>query len=290
MSKLIKYLLASIILVALILPFNLQASAAPGLFATTPTPTPPNCIPIKQALAQGLVRLTLSGNSQLFFKKPLHYKIENLTAKAIRICLPVGLIANPTDSGSQSLILVKETILDLAANQVLEGDLQAFCINEHKHAPTADVEYQFGAMAKGSLLDLADQIAAQSAQERWGAQLAVWAITDQYNLNDLTATPDPNQPSLTDEIRPLFCLTQDDITLGQQLLQDANAGVSLYSGENPLTAYCQSQGIPSIGQIGQRLKILGIEAVVVVVVGALACIGVIVGIILLAVRLARKPK
>jgi hypothetical protein len=290
MSRLFKYLLVPLILAALIVSFNLEASAAPNLVSTTPTPTPLNCILIKQALADGLVRLTLSGNNQLFFRKPLHYKIENLTAKAIRICFPVGLIANPTDSGDQSLMLVKDLILDLAANQILEGDLPAFCINEHKSAPTSDSEYRFGAMAKGTLLDLANAIAAQSAQERWGAQLAVWAITDQYNLNDLTATPDPNQPSLTDEIRPLFCLTQDEVILGQQLLQNANAGVSLYSGENPLTTYCQSQGIPSISQFLQRLKVLGIEAAVIVVGGALLCVAIIVGIILLAVRLARKPK
>jgi len=290
MSKLIKFLLISLILAALLVPFNLQASAAPVVFATTPTPTPTNCIPIKQALAQGLVRLTLSGNGQLFFRKPLHYKIENLTAKAIIICFPIGLIANPSGAEAQSLMLVKEVIVDLAAGQILEDDLPAFCINEHKPAPTADVEYQLGAMAKGKLLDLANAIAAQSAQERWGAQLAVWAITDQYNLNDLQATPDPNQPSLTDSIRPLFCLTEDDVTLGQTLLQDANTGVTLYSGDNPLTSYCKSQGIPSIGQIGQRLKVLGIEAAVIVVVGALLCVGVIVGIIVLAIRLARKPK
>ena len=289
MSRITKLLLVSFFLISLALPITGSASAA-KLTSTTPTPTQPNCILIKEAVAKGLVRLTLTGSGQLFFKSPVHYVIVNLTDKAIQICFPVGLILNPSDSGIQSMLLAKEVVLDLAPNQTLEGDLDAFCINEHKAAPTKDAEYQLGPMAKGNLLKLADAIQADSAQGRLGAQWAAWAITDQYSLNELTATPDPNQPSLTDSLRPLYCLTQDDVTLGQQLLQEANTGLSLYQGDNPLTAYCQSQGIPSIGQIGQRLKILGIEATIVVVVGALVCVGAIVGLILLIIRLTRKPK
>jgi len=289
MSRIIKPLLVFFFVLSLTLPLNGNASAA-TLVSATPTPTQPNCILIKEAVAKGLVRLTLTGSGQLFFKSPVHYKLDNLTAKAIQICFPVGQILNPSDSGIQSMLLAKEIILDLAANQSLEGDLDAFCINEHKAAPSSGTEYQLGPMAQGNLLKLAGAIQAESAQGRMGAQWAAWAITDHYSLNELEATPDPNQPSLTDSLRPLYCLTQDDVTLGQQLLQEANTGLSLYQGDNPLTAYCQSRGIPSIGQIGQRLKILGIEAGVVVVVGALVCIGAIVGLILLIVRLTRKPK
>jgi hypothetical protein len=293
MSRLIKSFTALLLLLGFLLPISVQASVGQTLVGTaTPTPTQPKCIPVKQAVAKGLIQLTLTGNGQLFFKSPLHYVVVNLTANPIVICFPVGQINNPVDSGSQSLILPKETILDLGAGQTLEGDLDAFCINEHKHAPSTGLEYHLGPMAKGSLLALAHAIEAQSAQGRLGAQMAIWAITDGTTLNDLNAnaTPDPNNPSLTDSIRPLLCLAQDDINLGQQLLQTANAGVSLYSGENPLTSYCQSQGIPSISQIVQRLKLLGIEAAVVVVVGSLLCVGVIVGLIILIVRLARRPK
>jgi hypothetical protein len=290
MSKLTKSLTVFALLLGLLLPFQVQAAAGPALAATTPTPTPTPCIPVAKAVADGLINLTLTGNGQLFFKNPLHYVIVNLSAKAIVVCFPVGQINEPVDSGSQSLILPKETILDLGAGQTLEGDLDAFCINEHKSAPSSGLEYHLGPIAKGSLLALAKAIDAQTAQGRLGAQMAVWAITDQYSLNELEATPDPNSPSLTDSIRPLLCLAQDDVNLGQQLLQAANAGVSLYTGDNPLTGYCQSQGIPSLSQIGQRLKVLGIEAAVVVVAGSLLCVGLVVGLILLIVRLARRPK
>jgi len=290
MSKLTKSLAVFSLVLGLLLPYQLQASARPILAATTPTPTPLPCISIAKAVANGQVKLTLTGNGQLFFKSPLHYVLINLTAKPIVICFPVGQINQPVDGAGQSLILPKEVILNLEAGQTLEGDLEAFCINEHKSAPSDGEEYRLGPTASGKLLDLANAIAAASAGGRWGAQLAVWAITDQYSLDDLQATPDPNQPSLTDSIRPLFCLTQDDVDLGQQLLQEANTGVSLFHGENPLTSYCQSQGIPSLSQIVQRLKVLGIEAAIAVVGGSLLCVGLIAGLIVLIVRLARRPK
>jgi hypothetical protein len=290
MSKLTKSLAVFSLLLGLLLPFQVQASNGPTLAAITPTPTPPACIPVAKAVADGLIKLTLTGNGKLFFRNPLHYLVVNLTDKAIVICFPVGQINRPVDGVGQSLILPKEVILDLGAGQTLEGDLDAFCINEHKSAPSDGEEYRLGAMATGKLLDLANAIAKHSAQDRWGAQLALWAITDQYSLDELQATPDPNTPSLTDSIRPLFCLTQDDVNLGQQLLQEANTGVSLYQGDNPLTAYCQSQGIPSFSQIIQRLKLLGIEAALVLGAGALGCVAVVVGLIVLIVRLARRPK
>jgi len=291
MSKLFRLLILPLFLFSLLLPLSGNVAAAPAHAGTAPTPTPPNCIPIKKAVAQGSVKLTLTGSGQLFFKSPLHYQLVNLTSQALQICFPAGQIANPSDPGEQSLMIAQDVVVDLAPNQTQEGDLEAFCINQHKAAPSDGMDYQFGPMAEGKLLKLSGAIQTESAGGHWGAQLAVWAITDHYDLAmDFQVTPDPNQPSLADSIRPLFCLAQDDTTLGQKLLQDAGTGVNLYQGENPLVAYCQSQGIPSLGQIGQRLKILGIEAAVATVVGALLCVGVLVGLIVLIVRLARGPR
>jgi len=291
MSKILRSFAVGALLLAGLLIHPVQTLAAPDRSGPTPTATPLACLPAAKAAAQGLIQLTLTGNGQLFFKNPLHYQVVNLTTKALVICFPVGQIANPGDDGYQSLMIVKQVIVDLAPNGTQEGDLDAFCINEHKEAPADALDYHLGKMASGSLLSLAQAIDAQSAQQRIGAQLAVWAITDGDTLSYLNTTPVPGaQPSLTDTIRPLLCLAQDDVTLGQQLLQQANAGVSLYSGENPLTSYCQSQGIPSLGQIGQRLQVVGIAAAAAVVVGALLCVGVIVGLIVLLVRLARRRK
>lgn len=291
MSRYYRLIYTVVILAGLLLVPSWNASAAsPVSLATTPTPTPPNCILVQRALSQGLIQLTLSGNGNLFYKNPLHYQIVNLTARLLSICFPAGLVNNPGDSSYQSLMLVKTVIIDLAANATQEGDLFADCINETKHAPSQGLDYHLGKMATGSLLSLAQTIDAQSVQGHLGAELAIWAITDQYSLNSLNATPDPNQPSLMDSIRPLFCLAQDDVNLGQQLLQTAQTGVSLYQGDNPLTSYCQSQGIPSVSQIVQRAKVLGIEALVVIGAGVLGCIIVVILLIWLAICLFRKRK
>jgi hypothetical protein len=289
MSRIHKLSIAFVLLLSVFFVGARNASATVAQ-ADLPTPTPPPCTPIDQAMAQGLIRLTLTANGNLFYKNPIHYKVENLTDKQLTICFPVGMLLVPDNGSVQSLIIALTVIIDLTPNEVREDDLAAFCINETKAAPEQGAGYRLGGMASGGLLRLAYAIEAQSAQEKLGAQYAVWAITDHYSLDDLNATPVPGQPSLIDEIKPLMCLSQDDVNLGQELLQQANAGVVLYQGENPLTSYCQSQGIPSLSNILQRLKVIGIGAAIAIGAGALTCIAVVVLLIVLVVRMLRKKK
>ncbi len=292
------------LVVILALTTGLEAFIPPSSMAKTPTPTRTptpsqtpnattgNCIPIDQAVKQGLVQLSMSSNGGAFWSTPLHYQIQNLTNRTLRICVPAGTIFNPVDDSFQSLMVVKTVVIELAPKETKEGDLASDCINEKKHAPDQGIEYQMGKSAQGKLLSLANTIDAESAQGHWGTEFAIWAVTDNFSLNDmgLGATPDPNQPSLMASIEPLLCLTQDDVSLGQKLLQDARTGLALYTGDNPLTSYCQSQGIPSLSQIGQRLKILGIQAGLILGAGILGCIVVVVVVIILAIRLFRKRK
>ncbi len=290
MSKLIKSVMSFLLLSVILLGSRLEATAAPIQEALTATPTPPNCISVVKAVNQGLIKLTLTANGKLFFQTPLHYSVTNLTTKTQQICFFAGQINQPDDPSLQALMIVKTVLLTPGPNQVLTGDLSADCINESKHAPSDGDGYQLGEMAQGKLLRLAKAIDANSAQGRLGAQMAIWVITDQFSLNDLNATPSPDQPSLTDSIRPLLCLAQDDVSLGEQLLQEAEAGANLYQGENPLTSYCQSQGIPSLSQLQQQLTAAGERALIILGAGVLGCIIVVIVIIVLVVRLVRRRK
>jgi hypothetical protein len=272
--------------------FRQAAAAAPAHLAASPTPTPSNCILVREALNKKLIKLVLAGNGELFYHKPVHYQITNLTDKALVICFPFGQLLDPNDPGLQTLMVIDATLIDVPAGQMVEGDLAAFCIMETHHAPQKDDGYSLGKMATGNLLKLGKTIGAESASGHLGAQMAVWAITNNYSLDDLNATAAPasGEPSLTDSIKPLLCLAQDDVSLGAKLLQDANTGVVLYHGDNPLTAYCKTQGIPSLGQVGQQLKIAGIWAAVIAVGSALLCVVLIVVVIVLIVRMVRKRK
>ncbi|HTX91588.1 MAG TPA: hypothetical protein VMC09_10260 [Anaerolineales bacterium] len=294
MSKIYRYILVGAFIAAAFLVVR-QADAA-GLtprLAASPTPTnPSNCIPVRQALNKKQIQLSLVANGELFYHKPVHYQITNLTTKDLVICFPFGQLLDPNDSSLQTLMVVDASLINAPAGQMVEGDLAAFCIMETHHAPQKDDVYGLGKMATGDLLKLGETIGAESASEHLGAQLAVWAITNNYSLDDLntTAVPSSSEPSLTDSIKPLLCLGQDEITLGSKLLQDSGTGVVLYHGDNPLTAYCKAQGIPSLGQVGQQLKIAGIWAAVIAVGSALLCVAIIIVVIVLIIRLVRKRK
>jgi hypothetical protein len=293
MSKFYRFLLVSAFIAATFFFVRQEASAAPARLAPSPTPTPSNCIPVKQALEKKQIQLVLAANGELFYHKPVHYQITNLTQQVLVVCFPAGQLLEPGDTSLQNLMVIDDSLITVPAGQMVEGDLFAFCINESKHAPGKDDGYQLGKMASGKLLSLAETIQAESAHGHLGAEMAIWAITDHFTLDDLNATPAPaasSEPSLTDSIKPLLCLGQDEVGLGQKLLQDANAGVVLYHGDNPLTNYCKAQGIPSLGQIGQQLKIAGIWAAVIAVGSTLLCVVLIVVVIVLIVRMFRKRK
>ena len=281
MSKIYRVLISLALLGAGLFILNQPVSA-------TPRQQSSNCILIKQAVDDHQIQVVLNANGELFYHQPVHYQITNLTGSDIVICFPIGQKVEPADSASQTLIIIDDHPISIGAGQLVEGDLSAFCINESKHAPSKDDPYSLGDLASGQLLDLAKIIQSETAQGHIGAQMAVWAITDQTTLDDLNATSSPDQPSLIESIKPLLCLAQDEVSLGARLLQDSNTGVVLYHGDNPLTGFCQAQGIPSIGQLIQRLKILGIWAGVIVVGTALLCVILIVAVILLFIRLVRK--
>ena len=306
MSGYSKYRSFGLLLIFVVLFLFPMVSASPGFAAPAPTPTLGGYITIKEALDRGLIKLTLTGNGELFYHNPIHYMIENLTPNAQKIVFPAGQLLVPNDIAYQAFVISMTVHIDLnlgkvpnhvveanyvlAPNQVMEGDLPAFCINESRHSPSAGIEYQLGGMATGDLIKLAQVIESKSANGHLGAQLAVWALTDKITLNDFTATPSPDQPSLIDTIQPLLCLAQDEIDLGQQLLVEAGVSERLYTGGNPITSYCQNKGIPSISQIEQQAKNLGERALLFIGLGACGCIIVIVVIVLLAIRLFRKRK
>ncbi len=256
-----------------------------------PTATPTNCIPIKDAVKKGLIKLELSSNGNLFFKDPLHYTITNLSSSPQQICFPAGQIMLPSDIGDQALVVVGTVILMIQMGQIAEGNLFADCINESKHAPSDGSAYTLGDMATDDLLKVVRAIDVRSAKGRLGGQLAIWAVTDQLTLDDLNNPPSSsNEPSLTDTIRPLLCLAQDEVDLGQQLLQDAEVKASLYKGQNPITAYCQSQGIPSISSFIEQAKLWGERTLLLVGLGICGCLILIVAMIALVIHMARGRK
>jgi len=307
MSGFNKFNLFGIILLVLAIVISPQFAVAPVLAASSPTPTHNGSITVKEAVNRGLIRLTLTANGELFYHSPLHYLVENLTSNPLQIEFPVGQLFIPDDIAYQAFVLantvnlglnlgqvlpnqIVAVDLNLAPNQSVEGNLPVFCTNESRHSPSAGITYTLGKMAQGDLLKLAQVIESQSAQGHLGAQLAVWALTDKLAFNDFNATQSPGQPSLVDSIRPVLCLAQDEINLGQQLLVDSQVSERLYTGENPITTYCQSQGIPAISQIEQQAKTLGERALLLIGLGACGCVIVIIGVVLLAIRLFRKRK
>lgn len=281
-------LLINMILATLTLGFAAGNTPTRQVPTNTPPPTAPTttseppCQPIEEALRLGRVRLTLIANNDLFFRKPLDYRIENLTSETYTLCFAAGLIAYPVDPQYQRMMLTSGYFFTMMPGSVEEGAFYANCINEDLHPPEAGVEYRLETMADGDLLGVANAIDDREAQGRLGSQMATWAVTDAFTLDDLAGA---GGSGLTSAIRPLLCLTTGEVELAQLLLEDAGTDLRIYTSENPAD-YCQSQGIPSLEQVRE----VGGAALRWILIGLAACVVVGGGGLYLVIRLLRARK
>jgi hypothetical protein len=277
-------------LVMLALALSALPAGAPAS-AQVPTPTPPACQPIREALDQKLISVDLTGTGNLFFRDAVAYNVENVGAKRLTLCFPAGTLLMPDDPGLQRLVLGETVIFSLDPGEVKQGTLFVFCTQSSKEAPPSGAMYTVGAEAEPDLLRLAQVIDQRSGKGRLGAQLAVWAVSDGLTLDDLNAEPGAGGPSTVATIRPLLCLASGEVGFGQEALVAAQVKERLYTGENPVSpAYCASQGLPAlnIDQLKARLEFLGIRAGLVVILGTCGCLVVLALVIFLIVRLVRK--
>lgn len=262
---------------------------APPLAAT---PTPSGCESVKEALAKEQVKLALAANGNLFFRDALGYTITNLTTIRLDLCFPAGMSFAPEDPGMQILLLGQTAMLSLDPGQTLSGTLFVFCTQLSKHAPTSGDGYTVESTTRPELQRMAEVIDAQGDQGRIGAQLAVWAVTDNFTLDSMLSpagTGGPNE--MVNTIRPLLCLASGEVDLGEQILEASKAQVHLYTGTNPVgPSYCASQGLPAINldTLKHQAEVMGMRALAVLLAGTCGCLIVAGLIVYVIIRLIRR--
>jgi hypothetical protein len=246
-----------------------------------------SCRSVMDAVEAGEARLTLEANDSEFYNEPLDYSVENLTADQLDVCFPAGLTMISGSGDYQNLVLTKTVALLIPPSGTQAGSLYADCINLSRHAPASGGGFTPGDMAQGDLLRVVQAIDRQSAQGRLGAQMAVWAVTDNLTLEDFGNGSESESTQMLQLVAPLLCLATDEIELGQSLLEESNASARLYSGQTQSVAdFCASRGLPvNIDQFMEQVGKWGSYGLIALCGGFCLCgllvVGLIVGIILL---------
>jgi hypothetical protein len=268
------------VIAAIVIPFGrLLASATPAAAQE------PACRSVREALQAGEITLRLSANESTFYDEPLTYVTSNIIGQQVEFCFPAGMMMISGDGSYQDLVLTKTVMVLLAPGQQKEGRLSAMCANLSKSAPVSGSSFEPGPMAGGDVLNVALAIENNSAQGSLGAQLAMWAVTDGFTLEDLGGGSDSESAEMFRMIAPLLCLTKDELELGQRLLEEADVDARLYAGDSQSgMAFCERLGFPT--DINQIMLVVGQYSLL-----ALCCCGggcglslvvVIAGVVLIA--------
>ena len=193
-------------------------------------------VTLPDAVTKKLVTVVLSGTGDLFFRDAVGYSVRNTSGGDLIVVFPAGLLLLPGDNSLQTLMVTLPVTLTLKANQTAGGKLSMVCTQLTKHAPGAGEKFSVGGMANGSLLSAANVIARHGWNGDLGAQFAVWRITDNSTMEDVTGSSGSQSSDLLRTISPLLALAGDPFTRAEAILQEAGTGmhISQFGTPTPL--------------------------------------------------------
>jgi hypothetical protein len=193
------------------------------LLVQRPANAQASTVTLQDALAHKLVNVTLTGTDDVFFRQSAAYRIQNLTAGDLSVVIRAGQLLTPTDTSYQQLLVAEDVTTTIKANQVATGSLWAYCTQLSKHAPDKSVAFAVGQMASGNLGKVSQVLNRRKIEGDLGAQLAVWRITDNATLEEITGGQSGSD--LISAIQPLLGLAGDPFTKAESILQEAGTGL-----------------------------------------------------------------
>ena len=182
-------------------------------------------ITLPDALAKKLVTVVLTSTGDLFFREGVGYTVRNISSGDLIVVLPAGLLLPSDSSSEQTLLVTLPVTLTLKANQSAGGKLSTVCTQLTKHAPSSSAKFSVGGVATGNLAAAANVIARHKWNGDLGAQFAVWRITDNMTMEDVTGGSGTQTSDLLRSIAPLLALAGDPFTRAETILQESGTGL-----------------------------------------------------------------
>ncbi len=214
-----------------------------------------NVVTLQDAVSRKLVDVRLSGTDDLFFRQSASYRIQNLSGSDLGIVIQAGLLLTPTESATQQLLVAQDLTTTVRANQVVSGTLWAYCTQLSNHAPTSATTFRIGDMAGGNLLKVAQVTNRRNYVGDLGAQLAVWRITDNATMEQITGGQAGSD--LITAIKPLLGLAGDPFTRAESILQEAGTGLHYSEFGTPTPIQSPLPGGTNVNDILSFLRNIG---------------------------------
>lgn len=111
------------------------------------------------------------------FAPKLQMELRNNTNAPLKVELEEGYMMEPVENGYQALLMTKPMVITLQPKSGSKQFLYAMCTQLSMSSPNSTIKYKVGKKAPDALLRLA-QLIAQKNYQNFGAQQAVWSISD----------------------------------------------------------------------------------------------------------------
>lgn len=152
-------------------------------------------ITLNKALESNMIAVAItgadqSGNSGSYTPSYtglcIQLEIENLTGNNIKVFLDAGRFLQPEDTSVQRMMVTKDQMITLIKKSKKKTRAYAMCSQLLRHAPGTSTKFSLGKKADGKLLELA-QLLSKNNYQSGAAQSAVWALTDNDDVYNITS-------------------------------------------------------------------------------------------------------
>jgi hypothetical protein len=146
--------------------------------SVAPEPTP-MVVGLREALADGLVEMEATGLNL----QELQIELASNVELSLEVTIEAGTLFVPGASGTQNMVVLTDTYLQIEPELSVEWDLDVACASMNKDTPGRDDRFQLSEKpAKADLRRLVDLDAFATADFRV-QQFAVWTITNNPSRN-----------------------------------------------------------------------------------------------------------
>lgn len=145
-------------------------------------------IEINEALNQGKIKVTTAYQS--LGEKGILLTVQNNSGQPLSVSIPGGTTFSPDGNDEQVLINIEEGRLALAAGQVKTIQVDGYCTQRSKLAPTVENNFKVGKTNNALLLSLLNFL-KENKPTSSNYQSAIWTLTD----NESIAAIEPYTPA-----------------------------------------------------------------------------------------------
>lgn len=170
-------------------------------------------IEITEALKQGKIKVTTTYQS--LGEKGLLLTVKNNSPQPLTISIPGGTLFSPDENDEQVLMNIEEGRLALTGSQTKTIQVDGYCTQRNKSAPSLENNFKVGKTNNTLLLSLLDFLKTNKPASS-NYQSAVWTLTDNESIASIEPYTAADQ-KLREHIAKLTKRENPWYSSGQQL-------------------------------------------------------------------------